>query len=198
MLAAATAAVVYVVLAARSRADAVRLYEACFQRNEAAVTRLLSAGVSASASYTTLAGLGTGEPSLVKHVPLIVAAERGGGLGRGGGGGEIVALLIQHGASVDATNEWGETALMVACRKDNYDAAAVLLAHGASMDARCERGRTPLLWAVGYGSPKLVAMLLERGAPGGVDSVGSGVLDLAGRRQEPARQQILDLIRNKK
>lgn len=185
-IAAIIVGVVFGILKMRSRSNAVALVSASASGNNTEVARLLTIGVPASASYSALQGLGAGEPSLVKKIPIIAAAERGHS--------QTIALLLQHGAAIDAVNEWGESALIVACRKNQYDAAKVLVGNGANVNIRCERGRTPLMWAVGYASPQVVSLLINNKARGGVDSVGQSMLDLASHRSEPERQQILDLI----
>lgn len=171
----------------RARSNAVALVAASAAGNDAEVRRLLSVGVPAAASYSSLTGLNSGEPSITVNVPILAAAERGHTA--------TIDLLLASGADIEAANEWGETAIIIAARKDRYDAVETLIKHGANINARCERGRTPLLWAVGYASPRVVVLLLDNKARGGVDSVGLSILDLASRRPEPQRQEILDLLK---
>lgn len=61
-----------------------------------------------------------------------------------GGNSEIVELLIQQGASVDARNRDGATALHGAAFLGRVKAAELLLENGADPDARNHRGETPM------------------------------------------------------
>lgn len=173
-------------LALRARSNAVDLVAASEAGDRAEVLRLLSTGVPASASYHGIAGFGAGEPHITRKAPLLAAARRGHS--------GVVEVLLQHAADIEGANEQAETALIIACRENRYEAARTLIQHGADVNARCERGRTPLLWAAGYASPRVVALLLDNRARGGADIAGLSALDLVGRRAEPDRQKILDLL----
>ncbi|EQC26269.1 hypothetical protein SDRG_15856 [Saprolegnia diclina VS20] len=63
---------------------------------------------------------------------------------------EILAMLLAHGAPVDATTEGddGETALHIAARQGNARGVELLLQAGANADARSKSGKTPLDLAV--------------------------------------------------
>ncbi len=61
---------------------------------------------------------------------------------------EMVALLLEKGASVSATNELGQTALHLAAQDGHVDAVTLLLAHHASIDVADETGATTLDAAV--------------------------------------------------
>jgi hypothetical protein len=61
---------------------------------------------------------------------------------------EIIELLIDHGAKVNAKGPWGGTALHWACIRGCADAVDVLLHRGADVNARSDNdGSTPLFWA---------------------------------------------------
>ena len=49
------------------------------------------------------------------------------------GNAEIVKLLLEHGAEVDAKNKYGESALHVAARSGNAEIVELLLTHGADL-----------------------------------------------------------------
>lgn len=116
--------------------------------------------------------------------PKIVAAESHGispihhTCRRGGPGGarEAIALLVRHGADLDARDRGGVTALHMAVRDRDIDAVRALLGHGAAVDIE-DRGRksTPLRRAVANtGRPgtsgrqdvavEITAILLDHGA----------------------------------
>ena len=86
---------------------------------------------------------------------------------------EIVLLLLQKGADVDAVAQGGKyrgwTALHYICMKAPNDSKAtecisLLLSHGANTDMATPNGSTPLLIAANYGPCRLVRILLDNGA----------------------------------
>lgn len=112
------------------------------------VARLLAAGMNAG-----------GDPGRGRS-PLYLAAKRGSA--------ETLALLLAHGAAVNA-GSGEETPLQVAAEEGHLDAVKLLIAHGAEIDGG-RYGRTPLYLALGYDrSPRNIHMevakvLLEAGA----------------------------------
>src|SRR4029079_8670696 len=76
----------------------------------------------------------------------------------------LVELLIQKGADLNAVNVYGETALIVAIRNGaNPDLVTLLLEKGANPNGAVRNGNlTPLLLAVE--SPDIVEALLKKGA----------------------------------
>jgi hypothetical protein len=138
------------------RQDAIALYEASEAGNVTAVRRLLDRGVSPSAAHRVLAVPDAGVKPVVKRVALLAAASEGHT--------EVVRLLLDRGADIEATNEWDQTALLVAARHSKFDphkieTVRLLLERGANKQATCERGLTAMMWAVNYGSPEVQALL---------------------------------------
>jgi ankyrin repeat protein len=70
-------------------------------------------------------------------------------------------LLDQRSIDVNALNQAGESALMLAALKGDLAGAQLLAQHGASIN---QPGWSPLHYAATGPDPKLVAWLLERGA----------------------------------
>ena len=95
--------------------------------------------------------------------PLELAGAMGAGNAR-----DMVNLLIQAGAKVDAVNTKGWTALMHACDVGDKEGALALLDAGADIEHTDSKGWTPLAAAV-YGSDwaagrACLEMLVDRGA----------------------------------
>jgi len=87
--------------------------------------------------------------------PLVAAVDAGSS--------EMVTLLLDAGAEVNANLHWG-TALMVACARGSADLAKVLLSHGAQVNL-ARPGRSTPLEAAAHGSHvEVVELLLSRGA----------------------------------
>lgn len=68
----------------------------------------------------------------------------------------IAAVLLQHGADINASNNEGWTPLFSA---SSADLTRFLLQHGANINARDKDGKTPLECAKQYGNPEIVAVL---------------------------------------
>jgi uncharacterized protein len=72
------------------------------------------------------------------------------------------ALMVHPQVAIDATNEAGETALMMAALKGQLELARRLLERGAKP---AKPGWAPIHYAATGPEPKIVALLLDRGAP---------------------------------
>ena len=78
---------------------------------------------------------------------------------------ELVELLLDAGANVEAPNGDGQTALMLAARVGSLDIAKLLVERGADVNAReAWRDQTALMWAVDGNFPELTQFLIEHGA----------------------------------
>ncbi|KAK9472860.1 Glycerophosphoryl diester phosphodiesterase family-domain-containing protein [Dipodascopsis tothii] len=74
---------------------------------------------------------------------------------------DILGLLVDSGLNIDYTDDLGETALYVACKLGNAEAARTLLARGASTEiAETTYGWTPLFVASVEGYGAVVDLLL--------------------------------------
>lgn len=95
-----------------------------------------------------------------KAAPLLMAAS--------GGDTDIAALLIDAGAKVEAANESGKTALMLAAEAGHEALANLLLKKGADPNTvqRGEKlsGFSALHWAVSAGNASMARLLVEAGA----------------------------------
>ncbi|CVL11227.1 related to ankyrin 3 [Fusarium proliferatum] len=78
---------------------------------------------------------------------------------------KVVKLLLKRGANVEAKNQWKETSLHLAAKKEgNLATMQVLLAYGADVNARDYRGQTPLMLAVTWASIDEIRFLIRQGA----------------------------------
>lgn len=83
--------------------------------------------------------------------------------------GDLSALRDALGGThIDQRDAGGRTALMIACRAGQLEAARLLLAAGTDVNAANVNGTTPLMYAktaaVGGGNTDLLQLLLDSGA----------------------------------
>lgn len=76
----------------------------------------------------------------------------------------VINLLVSSGASVNARDCDGKTALHIASNATCHIVAEILLNHGAAIDSQDNTGMTPLHDACKAGSSDKVEVLLRRGA----------------------------------
>lgn len=86
------------------------------------------------------------------------------GIAAGNGDFEIVKLLIEKGADVDAVSELGWTALHKAAENDRREVQTYLLDRGADVDIQSQSGHTAISLAVSNNHPEVVKQLIDRGA----------------------------------
>lgn len=77
---------------------------------------------------------------------------------------EIVRKAVGQGVDVNAADEAGRTALMLASYNGHTPTVRYLLDEGARLSARNAEGRTPLIFAASGPFPETVKLLLERKA----------------------------------
>lgn len=77
---------------------------------------------------------------------------------------ELVKIFLSKGATVDARNIHGKTALHKASRNNSCGTVDVLLDHGADVNNRATTGMTPLHDASLVGAAEVAERLLVRGA----------------------------------
>ncbi|TVY44293.1 Ankyrin [Lachnellula subtilissima] len=77
---------------------------------------------------------------------------------------DVLKLLLQYGADIDAKDLSGLTVLMQASIVGHLEVCRVLLDRRASLEGTGTDALSPLIWAVAYGREEVVDLLLERGA----------------------------------
>jgi len=89
---------------------------------------------------------------------------------------DIMQLLFDHGADVNAKNSLGETALFQAAAQGSEDLVQELLNHGAKPNLTDFRGRTALFSACKSRRKGVVRLLLDNGALANVKTVSGATL----------------------
>ena len=96
----------------------------------------------------------------------------------------LVEQLLDGGARIDAVNDYGITALSLACENGAARMVAHLLAAGASPGIPRSTGETPLMTCARTGSVDAVNALLAQGAdPNATESVSYTHLPLPTNRE---------------
>lgn len=91
---------------------------------------------------------------------------------------EVVKCLIKSGFELNKTgNTEGETAIVAACTKGNYDIVEYLLDLGAVLDVSTT-SRNPLFGAIVGRSIEIVRLLLERGIDSSIQYTGGTMTEM--------------------
>jgi ankyrin repeat protein len=95
-----------------------------------------------------------------------------------------VALLVSHGADVNAIGKKGETAVASAAEHGDLEAVRLLLEKGADVNVPDYRGYTPLMLAAHYDrdAVEIVKLLLAHGADPAASGEDETAATLAGKR----------------
>ena len=72
--------------------------------------------------------------------------------------------LLNGGASLNARDSLGQTALHAAAYNNMVDVADTLIKHGANIEAEDNRGATALHWAAVRGNVEVMSVLIKNGA----------------------------------
>jgi len=94
------------------------------------------------------------------RTPLMIAAEEGKE--------NLVKLLVEYGADVNAKDHYGDTALMLAANAGHLNVVEFLVEHGANVNAVAAgyiyAGSTALIYASEKGQVNVVKYLIKHGA----------------------------------
>ena len=110
------------------------------------------------------------------------------------GDSEMVRILVEGGADVDARNNFGEPALHAAIDGENREMVRILVAGGADVDAKNSFGETALHRAILKGDSDLVRMLVDAGADVSItNAFGDSALS---RAVHEGNKEILQILAN--
>jgi ankyrin repeat protein len=104
-------------------------------------------------------------------------------------GPDVLASLIDHGASVNAANKYGATPLMWAAGQTEN--VQLLVRRGADVNARASDGVTPLVAAARYSNAEAMKILLAAGADTAAQETRTGLLTAAYFATTPAVRELL-------
>ena len=80
------------------------------------------------------------------------------------GEAEVVKLLLDRGANIEARDKYGNTALLLSAGHGQAEVVSLLLDRGANIETRDKYGKTALILAAWSGKTEVVSLLLDRGA----------------------------------
>lgn len=167
--------------------------------------KLVAGGVSLLA-LALLAMLAVGlfaadpEPTLTHPTPTsqdaVVSTSGGVALHAAiaGGDSETVRILVEGGADVGATNDFGDPALHAAIGGENREIVRILVTAGTDVDAKNSFGETALHSAILKGDSESVRILVEAGADVDItDAFGDSALS---RAVHEGNKKILQILAN--
>jgi uncharacterized protein len=129
------------------------------------------------------AGIATADATL--DYQLVEAAGRGDV--------ELVKTILGKGASVNAEDDHGMTALMAASRQGHVEVAQLLVERDADVNARDSAGETALMHAASKGLFEAVKLLVENGA--GLREKGRGGATAMEMAQKNGHAEIVEFLK---
>lgn len=106
---------------------------------------------------------------------------------------EAARFLLQNGASPDAKDKSGNTAMMGACFKGYLNLVDLLYQYHAAINTLNSNHATALVFAATFGQLKIADYLLEKGADRNLrDNRGKSALDYAINQEY---QPMIDLLK---
>ena len=77
---------------------------------------------------------------------------------------ELAELFILNGVDINYTNNYGETALHLACNNNRKEIIKILLSNGIDINHTTNKGYTALFYACKNTQPESVQLLIDAGA----------------------------------
>lgn len=105
---------------------------------------------------------------------------------------EDAARLIENGADVNETGEYGRTLLHLAADNDSKETAEILIKNGADVNAKDFYGDSPLALAVDSNSLALIDLLIKNGAD--VNAKDNHNVSLLHTAASPSRLEIAKIL----
>lgn len=121
-------------------------------------------------------------------VPLIVAVVHGAGV-------EVLDLLADRGARIDAANDDGFTALHAIAETDQPAPLAWFLARGLDLETRTRHGHTPVQIAAALGNLGALEALARAGADLEARSDAGTAADIARAQDQPEAAALIERLR---
>lgn len=158
------------------------LHKACSKGNEALVCTLLDSGMDSSIEAKDQDWMTPLQVAVYKNRINVVRVLLSSGanteaqcrwwgasqlpifLAVSAGNGEMVRLLLEHGADIEEMNLRRLTPLCLAAKDGLESVVPILLDKGADLEAKDADGMTALWWATKFGHERVITMLLQRGA----------------------------------
>jgi len=98
---------------------------------------------------------------------------------------------ISEGINLNIKNDKGFTALMIACRYNQYEVIKILIKNGAKIEDVSDNGLTAIMIAAAYSDKKIVKFLLKNGADKNRIIQGYNAIKVA---EEEKRWDILKIL----
>jgi uncharacterized protein len=77
---------------------------------------------------------------------------------------EKVRRLVEHGADINAKDEYGQTALMKAAHRGQVELVRLLIKNGADLNTTAKYNLSALMLSLIAGHPDVARLLIEAGA----------------------------------
>lgn len=128
----------------------------------------------------------------------MIAVRKGPKYWDGGPSLEIIKMLIEAGADVNATDSANETALKkalyITC--PDTDVVKMLLEAGADVNIQNNDGITPLMYAAQCCNPNIVHLMINAGADVNISCKGMKTVDFARANPRLKKTQVLEQLEN--
>lgn len=116
-----------------------------------------------------------------------------------GGHADVLAILLDGGAKIDAIGSRGETAILLAAGAGKTEVVELLVSRGADLNRAASDGKTPLIKAATGGYYEVVKALLEGGAdPSLKDRSGRTPLAAAEHFRQGEADKVIRLLQSAK
>ena len=93
---------------------------------------------------------------------------------------KLATQAIEQGADIDRIDQYGDTALLIACENSHEEVAEFLIEKGANIEARNNHSSTVIMRAAMKGEADVVSLLIKKGANvNAVNKAGISALSFA-------------------